>query len=223
MVVYPRSLLDWTSAAIFSLETVCLEILDLTSSPTLTPNSGSPPAPLQLILMRHAKSDWSGDDTSDHDRPLNDRGIRDAPTIARWLAESQFLPDLILCSSAKRTQQTAALMNSYWKNTGLEQPRIIISTDLYLSSHETIAGSVQQHAACDSAAPKHLPQTVLVLAHNPGISHAASVLAGHPIGLPTAALVAFRSARADWSAPLTRESMQCVAELSPKMLARQSR
>ena len=51
-----------------------------------------------LILMRHAKSDWSDSSLSDHDRPLNSRGQRDAPRMANWLAESDWIPDVVLSS-----------------------------------------------------------------------------------------------------------------------------
>lgn len=171
--------------------------------------------------MRHAQSDWSAEDASDHARPLNDRGIRDTPAMARWIVESGFLPDLILCSSATRTQQTAALLNTYWQNTGHSEANLLVSPDLYLSPEQGIFAALRDQAGADPAAgsPQSVPRTVLVLAHNPGLSHAASVLAGYPIGLGTAALAVLRCALEDWSAPLRPTLTECVTEMSPKSLA----
>src|SRR5215207_4241446 len=62
---------------------------------------------IRLALVRHAKSDWGDPALDDHDRPLNDRGMRDAPRMARQLAESGFRADLILSSTALRARTTA--------------------------------------------------------------------------------------------------------------------
>ncbi|KQX66575.1 histidine phosphatase family protein [Angustibacter sp. Root456] len=58
-----------------------------------------------LLLVRHAKSDQSVGGT-DHDRPLNHRGRRDAPALGRWLAAHALPIDLVLCSSATRARET---------------------------------------------------------------------------------------------------------------------
>ena len=62
---------------------------------------------IRLALVRHAKSDWGDPSLDDHDRPLNDRGMRDAPRMARRLAETGFRPDVILSSTALRARTTA--------------------------------------------------------------------------------------------------------------------
>ena len=58
----------------------------------------------RLILLRHAKSDWP--DVPDRDRPLAKRGRRDAPKIGRWLRDRAYLPEIVICSDARRTRQT---------------------------------------------------------------------------------------------------------------------
>ena len=58
-----------------------------------------------LVLMRHAKSNWSGD-LSDFDRPLNSRGISSARALGNWLRSNDLLPDFALVSAAKRTVET---------------------------------------------------------------------------------------------------------------------
>jgi phosphohistidine phosphatase len=58
----------------------------------------------RLVLLRHAKSAWV--DGADHDRPLSKRGRRDAPGAGRWLGRSGYVPDLVVCSTARRTRDT---------------------------------------------------------------------------------------------------------------------
>jgi phosphohistidine phosphatase len=58
----------------------------------------------RLILMRHAKSDWP--DVADHDRPLAKRGRRDAPAAGYWLGRSGYVPDAVVCSTARRARET---------------------------------------------------------------------------------------------------------------------
>lgn len=64
----------------------------------------------QLILLRHAKSDWHSGTQNDHDRPLNHRGRKDAPEVGSWLNSKGILPDCIICSSAVRTRETLQLV-----------------------------------------------------------------------------------------------------------------
>jgi phosphohistidine phosphatase len=59
----------------------------------------------RLILLRHAKSAWP-DDVPDHERPLAPRGRRDAPAAGDWLRRSEYVPDRVLCSTARRTRET---------------------------------------------------------------------------------------------------------------------
>lgn len=61
----------------------------------------------RLVLLRHGKSDWP--DVADHERPLAKRGRRDAPEAGRWLAESGYAPDAVVCSTALRARETWAL------------------------------------------------------------------------------------------------------------------
>lgn len=138
--------------------------------------------------------------------------------MARWIAEAGLLPDHILCSSAARTQQTAALMQSYWKNVDLTPAQLLIVPELYLAPAETILELVRELVA---AHPE--PFNVLVLAHNPGVSYAASDLLGRAIGLSTAAVVALRCNILDWSTPLTVDNTDVVAEMKPKSLDRDAR
>jgi phosphohistidine phosphatase len=129
--------------------------------------------------MRHAKSDWGDASISDHDRPLNGRGRRDAPRMAAWIESIDSVPDVILCSSATRTTQTAELMIQHWSTA----PKLIRSERLYLSNPETILRLIDTEA---SSATR-----LLVIAHNPGISSLVSHLADQLLPMPTAGVAVF--------------------------------
>ena len=60
-----------------------------------------------LLVMRHAKSSWKEVDLVDHDRPLNKRGMKDAPRMGKLLRKERLIPELILTSSARRARDTA--------------------------------------------------------------------------------------------------------------------
>src|SRR2546423_519910 len=61
----------------------------------------------RLVLVRHAKSSWSNPLQSDYERPLNERGMRDAPEMGKRLKKAEIIPDLIIASTAKRAAETA--------------------------------------------------------------------------------------------------------------------
>jgi phosphohistidine phosphatase len=64
----------------------------------------------QLIIMRHAKSDWVEGNKHDFDRSLSERGNDDAKKIARWLVEEKLIPDIIVVSPARRAKETADIV-----------------------------------------------------------------------------------------------------------------
>lgn len=120
----------------------------------------------RLILMRHAKSDWSaaGDD---HSRPLNPRGRTGASAMGDWLRDKRWIPDAVLCSSATRTRQTLTIL-------GLGETPTRFERGLYLAeAHEIIA--VIRSAVGD---------TVLLLGHNYGIADCARQLVSAPPSHP---------------------------------------
>lgn len=110
----------------------------------------------RLILLRHAKSDWP-EGVADHDRPLARRGLRDAPGAGRWLRASGNLPDLVLCSTARRAQQT-------WE---LAQQGLAASPPL--GYEQRIYGATA--AGLLSLARQVAPQTcaLLIVGHDPAI------------------------------------------------------
>src|SRR6056297_1143050 len=67
-----------------------------------------------LYVLRHAKSGWDDPTLHDHDRPLDLRGERAALIMGRYMAQRRFVPDLVLCSTARRAQETRALPAAQW-------------------------------------------------------------------------------------------------------------
>ncbi len=128
-----------------------------------------------LILLRHAKSDWSGHE-SDHDRPLAKRGRRQAPEAGRWLAVNVDSIDLAVVSTAQRARTTWDLASDE-----LEQPpRTRHDDDAYAASLSELLDIV-----------RHLDEalgTVVLVGHNPGIEALAETLTGETVPMPTSAL-----------------------------------
>jgi len=140
--------------------------------------------PWKLALMRHAKSDWAEAGLPDHDRSLNARGRRDAPEMARWLADHDALPSVILASTAKRVEETLERLIKHWRT----EPLVIRSGSLYLASPNTIL----EHIRCEAIdTDGERPKRLLVVGHNPGMEQLVSSLASLDIAMPTAAIALF--------------------------------
>jgi len=114
----------------------------------------------QLLLLRHAKSDWSDDDLDDHARPLNARGRAAAARMGRYMKEAGLAPQLILCSTAARTCETLDLLQDQLACT----PDVIHDRALYLAMPEQMLETAFAHI--DQQADD--PDCVLLIAHNPG-------------------------------------------------------
>ncbi len=80
-----------------------------------------------LYLVRHAKSSWEYD-VIDHERPLNDRGFKDANLVSSHLKETLELPDLVISSDAMRAKTTAMI---FMKNLGIVEGEILLNHELY--------------------------------------------------------------------------------------------
>ncbi|MFC5722440.1 SixA phosphatase family protein [Streptomyces gamaensis] len=124
--------------------------------------------PRRIVLLRHAKAEWS--EESDHERPLAERGRKDAPVAGRWLAGSGIIPDLTLCSTAARTRET-------WKLVAHElpdRPRTIYEDRLYEASLGELIALL--NTVSDEVAD------LLLVGHNPGMHALADALAGEAEG-----------------------------------------
>jgi len=113
---------------------------------------------LTLILIRHAKSCWRNPVLTDHDRPLNKRGIRNARAVGRWLAQNRHIPDACLCSTAKRAQATFK-----WVSCDLPPLDAIPQPQLYHATAVDILATLRTATS----------PTVMMVGHNPGMLFAA--------------------------------------------------
>jgi len=122
----------------------------------------------RLLLLRHAKAVPGTTKSGDHGRPLNERGRLDAPRMGIAMQHKRYLPDRVLCSTAKRTLET-------WEHVAPEldgKPEVIFSDELYLAPWKLIANMAR-------AQPK-ASEVVLVIGHNPGLEECARALARKP-------------------------------------------
>lgn len=137
----------------------------------------------RLVLLRHAKSDWSTE-LPDHSRPLASRGRRDAPAAGRWLADSGAPLDLVVCSTAARARQTWELAAA-----ALPAPPALRSDErVYDATAEQLLTLVRE-----------LPEqvgSVAVVGHNPGLELLAALLAGQRLVFRTATMAVLA-----WSGP----------------------
>ena len=137
-----------------------------------------------LVLVRHAKSEWGDVSLDDHARPLNERGMRDAPRMAAELAETGLRLDAILSSTALRAATTADFFGAAF-GVGVERDE-----RLYGAPAPTLL-----RAAVERDVP-----TVMVVAHDPGMSILAGQLSGRGIShMATCAVATFQWADDDWN------------------------
>lgn len=142
----------------------------------------------QLTLLRHAKAasiplSWSGadanEDESDLNRPLSERGERDAPLMGRRLQARKARPTLFLTSPARRARQTARIVA---REIGFPQEFLQHEPELYLATPEQILDVLARQASTF--------KDVVVCGHNPGLTELANRLTGSGIdNIPTTGVV----------------------------------
>jgi phosphohistidine phosphatase len=151
----------------------------------------------RLMLLRHAKSDWSAAGTPDHERTLAPRGRKAAPSMGRHMAKHKLIPDHAIVSSARRTRETWELL----KEALPGEPPAAFEDSLYEATPGDIIATIAR-------APRQA-HALLVIGHNPGLQLAALTLAGDGAPelrrslaekFPTAALAVIDFDIADWSA-----------------------
>ncbi|MGO4782821.1 SixA phosphatase family protein [Cryobacterium sp. W22_MBD10_FK3] len=128
-----------------------------------------------LIVLRHAKSDWSGGE-ADIDRTLNPRGLSQAPEAGSWLAEHFPSIDLAIVSPAARARATWALASAELSHS----PEARIDDRAYAASVNDLLQIVRE-------LPDELENVILV-AHNPGLEDLVYLLTGESVTLSTSAV-----------------------------------
>jgi phosphohistidine phosphatase len=122
---------------------------------------------LRLLLLRHAKSDWSGN-LGDHDRPLAPRGRKAAPRIGAFMRKKGYVPEAVLCSTAERTKQTLELLLPQLR----ADPTVRYDPALYLAEWPALLAALQSEGAADTP--------LLMIGHNPGLEQLAVALTLQP-------------------------------------------
>jgi len=143
----------------------------------------------RLLIMRHAKSDYPPEIADDFHRPLNRRGRRDVPRMARLLTLYDAVPECILSSTALRARETATAMAEL---LGLSENQTAFEDDLYLASADDLLSCVRRI--------EEGVGSLMVVAHNPGLEAWISRLCGCRLQLPTAAITALSIDADSWSA-----------------------
>jgi len=119
------------------------------------------------MLLRHAKSSWAETGQADRDRPLNERGKRSAAAVGRYMASHGLVPQLVLCSPARRARETWTLAAGELK----ESPAVLVAPEIYDFGDGKALMECLRHKA--GAA-----QSVLLVGHNPSIAGLAKTLIG---------------------------------------------
>lgn len=135
-----------------------------------------------LYLVRHAKSSWKNPDLSDKERPLNKRGIRDAPFMGVKLKEMKLLPELIISSDAVRAKKTAYAIA---KEIDYDKDNIVLTDEIYEASTMELLTII-----------KELNQefkSIMMFGHNPALTGLHNYLTKHYIdNIPTCGITAIR-------------------------------
>lgn len=162
---------------------------------------------LRLLVIRHAKSAWDTDAPTDHDRPLNKRGRRDAPRIGQALAEMGWTPELVLSSDSERTRET-------WKRMKVAfdgEPEVRFTRDLYHAGIDEVVEALGQVDQAD---------TVAIIGHNPGWEDVVEYFGGEYHRMTTCNAALFEIDESNWRQAAEREGAWNLADLlRPKELA----
>ena len=142
-----------------------------------------------LFLLRHAKSSWEQPALTDLERPLNKRGLKDAPRMGQWLKNNIHKPDLTFCSPSVRTLSTLKLLG---RPLGLPDNSYQQAQALYHASPEVLMQFVK---GCPDEA-----KSLLLVGHNPGLTEFANQLCPeqHITNIPTCGIFAVRLLCKSW-------------------------
>jgi phosphohistidine phosphatase len=141
-----------------------------------------------LLLIRHAKSSWDNIAISDFDRPLNDRGKKDAPMMARRLSARKIRIDSFVSSPAKRAKRTTI---SFAKEFGVAESGIVYKTELYAATKEVFYEVIEK---IDNTV-----DNVAIFSHNPGITDFVNSLTTTYVDeMPTCSVFAITTDAKKW-------------------------
>lgn len=169
-----------------------------------------------LIIMRHAKSDWNGENISDFDRPLNQRGLKDAPRMASWFARhletANLTVDLLISSPALRARQTS---DEIIESLKLPDDSIIYDKRMYLASTAVLLEIIRE--TDDSR------KTIMLVGHNPGLENLSQKLSKKQLpldpdgSLMTTANIIHLQLNESW-VDIRQQQAEFVALMRPRQL-----
>jgi phosphohistidine phosphatase len=141
-----------------------------------------------LLIIRHAKSSWDNITQQDFDRPLNDRGTRDAPVMAKRLLKRDIEIDAFVSSPANRALSTA----TYFAETYEKKQKHIIQVETLYHAEVTTFYKVVSELEDDL-------KTVAIFSHNPGITEFVNSLTTSRIdNMPTCGIFAVKADIKKW-------------------------
>lgn len=141
-----------------------------------------------LFLVRHAKSSWKYKKLTDLERPLNERGKRDAPFMGKLLSRQKIKPDIIMSSPANRALSTAKF---FCDEIDFTFENVKIQSELYMADSEElleVIGNIEASA-----------NTVMIFSHNPGITDLYNRLSDEYIeNIPTCGIAGIQFSEESW-------------------------
>ena len=159
-----------------------------------------------ILIVRHAKSSWDFAELSDHDRPLNNRGKRDAPRIGKKLLEEGLTPKLIISSSAVRAYSTAKKVAKGCAYDG----EIIVDSSLYGSGYQKYLDALKNQ--------NDKNDMIMLVGHNPYSEQLLETLTGKMITMPTCAVACVRLSIRMWNDVNAQTKGELLNLLRPKEL-----
>lgn len=165
----------------------------------------------KLFLLRHAKSSWDDPMLEDFERPLSVRGRNAAPLMAKYMKEQGYMPDYVLCSTARRTRETLSGLLTFFDH----EFDVAFSGSIYQESGRDYLKILKECPPCDE---------LLLIGHNFAMQETALVLAGTQAPgnmkskFPTAALAVFECTIQTWQ-ELDGEKARLVDYQFPKGLS----
>ncbi len=166
------------------------------------------PQPLrELLIIRHAKSDWSNETLPDIERPLAEKGKKQACKMGHWLQNEKLIPEHILVSPATRAQQTLTRLMRHWDPP---HPTHQTIAALYNADLDTLITALKQ-------LPSHIYRTAII-GHNPGLEQLLAWLTDNDehAHLSTCAM-SHLILPDDWQT-LSPGTAKCIQSASPKTI-----
>ena len=159
-----------------------------------------------VFLVRHAKSDWNDFTISDHDRPLNARGKKDAPDMADYLKKHDLNPKAIYTSTAKRAKDTALV---FAERLGIENKDFFQLKKLYHPTPETILDVIKE--ADDQYS------SIGIFCHNPGVTYFVNYVLDYDLdNVATCGIIHMTSDAGIWL-DISKENLKFKDYFFPKM------